>query len=64
MKKTMIISAFPACGKTYLYENQDTLNFKYLGENLKFTFCYKLWFLSTYCLQRKKHISKKYFRFS
>lgn len=39
MKKTMIISAFPACGKTYLYENQDTLNFKYLGENQKFTFC-------------------------
>ena len=24
---TMIISAFPACGKTYLYENQDTLDF-------------------------------------
>lgn len=38
MKKTMIISAFPGCGKTYLYENQDTLNFKYLGENQKFTF--------------------------
>lgn len=36
---TMIISAFPACGKTYLYENQSTLDFKYLGEEKKFTFC-------------------------
>lgn len=35
---TMIISAFPACGKTYLYENQDTLEFKYLRKKKKFTF--------------------------
>ena len=27
-KNTMIISAFPACGKTYLYRNQNTLLFK------------------------------------
>lgn len=35
---TMIISAFPACGKTYLYENQDELIFKYHGKNRKFSF--------------------------
>lgn len=35
----MIISAFPGCGKTYLYENQDKLIFKYIGENIKFSFC-------------------------
>lgn len=34
----MIISAFPACGKTYLFENQDKLTFKCLGEEKKFTF--------------------------
>lgn len=36
--KTMIVSAFPACGKIYLYENQDDLLFSYLGESIKFTF--------------------------
>ncbi len=36
--KTMLISAFPACGKTYLYENQNVLKFRYFGENEKFTF--------------------------
>ena len=35
---TMIISAFPACGKTYLYKNQETLTFKYLGKEKSFTF--------------------------
>lgn len=35
---TMIISAFPACGKTYLFENQDELLFNYLGNKVKFTF--------------------------
>lgn len=35
----MIISAFPACGKTYLYKNQDILQFSYLGERRQFTFC-------------------------
>ena len=34
----MVVSAFPACGKTYLYENQDDLLFSYLGESIKFTF--------------------------
>lgn len=34
MKKTLIVSAFPGCGKTYLYENQEHLTFK----NEKFTF--------------------------
>lgn len=28
MKKTLIISAFPACGKTFLYRNQEQLLFK------------------------------------
>lgn len=36
---TMIISAFPACGKTYLYERQDKLKFTYFGEKKSFTFC-------------------------
>lgn len=36
---TMIVSAFPGCGKTYLYERQDILNFTYLGERKRFTFC-------------------------
>lgn len=39
MKKTMIISAFPGCGKTYLYKNSDKLKFKYLGKGQKFSFC-------------------------
>lgn len=38
-KKTLIVSAFPACGKTYLYENQDKLKFKYNRENTTFSFC-------------------------
>lgn len=36
---TMIISAFPACGKTYLFKNQSTLEFNCAGERKKFTFC-------------------------
>lgn len=32
MKRTLIISAFPACGKTYLYRNQNTLLFDCCGE--------------------------------
>lgn len=36
--RTMIISAFPACGKTYLYRNQDQLEFEFLGEKRKFSF--------------------------
>lgn len=36
---TMIISAFPACGKTYLYERQNKLKFTYFGEKKSFTFC-------------------------
>ena len=35
----MVISAFPGCGKTYLYENQDKLEFNCQGERKKFTFC-------------------------
>ena len=38
-KRTMVISAFPGCGKTYLYENQDKLEFNCQGERKKFTFC-------------------------
>ena len=36
--KTMIISAFSACGKTYLTENQEELKFNYLGKIRKFSF--------------------------
>lgn len=32
MKRTLIISAFPACGKTYLYQNQDVLLFTNIYE--------------------------------
>lgn len=39
MKRTMVISAFTACGKTYLYENQDTLQFFYYGVKKHMTFC-------------------------
>lgn len=35
MKKTSLISAFPACGKTYLVDNQETLTF---GNNKKYSF--------------------------
>lgn len=41
-KNTMIISAFPGCGKTYLYEHQNELGFngyrKY-GKYKRLTFC-------------------------
>lgn len=37
--KTLVISAFPACGKTYLYEHQNILKFKYHGEEKSFSFC-------------------------
>lgn len=37
--KTLVISAFPACGKTYLYEHQSVLKFKYHGEEKSFSFC-------------------------
>lgn len=37
--KSMIISAFPACGKTYLYENQNTLQFNCYGETKHFSVC-------------------------
>lgn len=30
---TMIISAFPACGKTYLFRNQEKLNYKILDSD-------------------------------
>jgi hypothetical protein len=35
---TMVISAFPACGKTYLAKNQEALLFNDLGNRKKFTF--------------------------
>lgn len=38
-KNTVIVSAFPACGKTYLFRNQDKLLFSYLGEKIHFSFC-------------------------
>lgn len=38
VKKTLIISAFPGCGKTYLCENQDKLKFQYYGEDKRFSF--------------------------
>ena len=31
--KTMIISAFPGCGKTYIYENQEKYNYKVLDSD-------------------------------
>lgn len=36
---TMIISAFPGCGKTYLTRNQENLDFSFMGEDVNFTFC-------------------------
>lgn len=36
---TLIISAFPACGKTYLFDNQNSLEFNCNGNKRKFTFC-------------------------
>lgn len=33
MKKTLIISAFPACGKTFLYKNQEQLLFRSQDES-------------------------------
>jgi len=36
--KTMIVSAFPACGKTYLFRNQEKLGFKIADtDSSKFT---------------------------
>lgn len=31
--KTVIVSAFPGCGKTYVYRNQDTLNLRVLDSD-------------------------------
>lgn len=31
--KTMIISAFPGCGKTYIYENQSKYNYKIMDSD-------------------------------
>lgn len=39
MKRTMIISAFPGCGKTYLYGHQNNLRFDYRGVSRAFSFC-------------------------
>ena len=38
-KRTMIVAAFPACGKTYLTKNQESLRFQtiYGERNLSFT---------------------------
>lgn len=38
-KKTLIISAFPGCGKTYLYQNQGKLGFKHFGKDVVFSVC-------------------------
>ena len=38
MKRTLIISAFPACGKTYLYKNQKNLLFNSNGEKIYYSF--------------------------
>lgn len=38
MKRTLIISAFPACGKTYLYKNQNTLQFNSCGKKIHYSF--------------------------
>lgn len=38
MKRTLIISAFSACGKTYLFDNQDTLLFKNFEEKIHYSF--------------------------
>ena len=34
----MIISAFPACGKTYLCKNKNKLKFKYQGKRICYSF--------------------------
>lgn len=39
MKKTLIISAFPGCGKTFLYRNQDKIPVKFNGIDIRCTFC-------------------------
>ncbi len=31
--KTMIISTFPGCGKTYIYENQDKYDYKVMDSD-------------------------------
>lgn len=38
MKRTLIVSAFPACGKTYLYNNQKNLVFNFNGEKICYSF--------------------------
>ena len=37
MKKTLVVSAFPGCGKTFLYESQDK-GFNIQGSNKKISF--------------------------
>ena len=37
-KRTMILSAFPACGKTYLYKNQKNLIFNSKGGKIYYSF--------------------------
>ena len=37
-KRTMILSAFPACGKTYLYKNQKNLMFNSKGGKIYYSF--------------------------
>ena len=39
MKKTMIISTFPACGKTYLYKNQENIKIHDITGEISPTFC-------------------------
>lgn len=36
--KTLIVSAFPACGKTALFLNQSSSKFKVCGEDKTFSF--------------------------
>lgn len=38
MKKTLVVSAFPGCGKTFLYENQDKAIFNICGKAVKLSF--------------------------
>lgn len=39
MKKTMIISTFPACGKTYLYKHQENIKIHDITGEISPTFC-------------------------
>lgn len=38
MKRTMIVSAFPGCGKTFLFKNQHNLKFRTAHGDKQFTF--------------------------